>query len=60
MNEEITVEHEGVTYSAEYSIFDDTLVVYLPDGTTRETELRGLKPDSAAKIHLRAYVKKNT
>ncbi|OOF20055.1 hypothetical protein BZJ17_14150 [Salinivibrio sp. IB574] len=60
MNEEISIEHEGVVYTAEYSIFDDVLTVYLPDGSTSDTELRGLKPESTARAHLRAYIKKNT
>ncbi|OOF12512.1 hypothetical protein BZG82_00890 [Salinivibrio sp. PR5] len=60
MNEEISTEHEGVVHTAAYSIFDDVLTVYLPDGTTKDTELRGLKPESTAKAHLRAYIKKHT
>jgi len=60
MSQEISIEHEGVNYKAEYEVFEDTLVVYLPDNTTRETELRGLKPESAAKVHLRGYIKQNT
>lgn len=47
---------EGVTYEAEYDfVGDDSIIVYLPDGTTRETWLRGLDPESAAKVHLKAY-----
>ncbi len=52
---EITFTYNGIDYRAEYEIFDDTLVVYLSDGTTRETVLRGLAPDSAAMTHLRAF-----
>ncbi|QSX35347.1 hypothetical protein JYB87_09230 [Shewanella avicenniae] len=55
MNEEITIEFEGVTVTAEYSVFGDTLSVYLPNGEIRKTELRGLKPRSATLVHLRSY-----
>ncbi len=57
MNEEIIIEYEGITYSAEYSVSGDSLTVYLPDGTSRRTELRGLKPESAARTHLMSYIK---
>lgn len=53
---EITHNENGTNYRAEYEVFDDTLVVYLPDGSTRETILRGLKSDIAAMHHLRAFV----
>lgn len=53
---EITFNYNGIDYRAEYEIFGDTLVAHLPDGTTRETSLRGLAPDSAAMTHLRAFV----
>ncbi len=59
MSEEISVEYEGNLYKAEYSVADDTLTVYLPDGSVRSTELRGLKPESAAKAHLRSYARLN-
>ena len=60
MHEEISVEYEGSLYKAEYSVVDGTLTVYLPDGSLRSTELRGLKPESAAKTHLRSYARLNT
>lgn len=53
---EITFLHNGTDYRAEYEIFGETLVVYLPDGTARETVLCGLTPNSAAMTHLRAFV----
>tara|TARA_R110002167_G_scaffold98718_13_gene259445 strand:- start:782 stop:976 length:195 start_codon:yes stop_codon:yes gene_type:complete len=56
--DEVRIVVDGITYSAEYDIFDDTLVVYLPDGTTESTELKGLRPDAAARPHLLSYVKK--
>ncbi|TWC18642.1 hypothetical protein FBY06_114100 [Pseudomonas sp. SJZ085] len=55
MEDEITIEIDGVQHTALYSVFDDTLTVSLPDGSQRSTELRGLNPVSAAKAHLRAY-----
>ncbi len=52
---EITLELEGKTYTASYQIFGDTQTTYLPDGTTRTTELRGLIPELSAETHLRGY-----
>jgi len=60
MNDEITIEHKGKTITAEYSVIGDTLTVYLPDGSFRKTELRGLDPKAAAKPHLRSYANKST
>lgn len=58
--QEITIDVDGVAYTVEYSIHDDGgedfLVVYLPNGESRTTVLRGgiaLKP--AITTHLRAY-----
>ena len=53
---EVKVEIDGKEHSAEFEIFGDTLQVYLPDGTSRTTELRGLDPFHAAETHLRFYV----
>ena len=54
---EITYEFKGINYTAQYTVDNDELVVYLPDGTTRSTMLRGLKPETAAMPHLISYVK---
>ncbi len=59
MNEEITIEYEGKKYTAEYIVLDDILTVHLPDGSTRNIELRGLKPESEARRHLINFAKKN-
>jgi hypothetical protein len=56
MEDEITIEIDGVEHTALYSVFGDTLTVSLPDGSQRSTELRGLSPVSAARVHLRAYL----
>ncbi|WP_204126615.1 hypothetical protein [Pseudomonas ogarae] len=56
MEDEITIEIEGVQHTALYSVFNDTLTVSLPDGSQCSTELRGLSPVSAARVHLRAYI----
>lgn len=56
MEEEITLEHEGETYSASYIQIGDELLTYLPDGSERRTDLRGLKPEHAAATHLRGYI----
>lgn len=47
-------EHE---FTATYEVFDDTLVVLLPDGSQRETELQGLRPEQAALVHLKSYAR---
>ncbi|WP_405123511.1 hypothetical protein ACI514_08335 [Pseudomonas sp. M20] len=57
MDEEITLEYEGVEYTATYSVFGDTLTVYLPNGEARSTELRGLQIESAALVHLKGYAR---
>lgn len=54
---QITYEYEGIIYTAEYEVLEDELVIYLPDGMTRSTVLRGLTPDLAAMPHLISYVK---
>jgi hypothetical protein len=55
---EITLTENRKDYRAEYEIFDDMLVVYLPDGTTRQTFLSGgIKPHIAAMTHLRSFAK---
>jgi hypothetical protein len=56
MEDEITIEHEGIQYSASYTVSGDTLTVFLPNGEPRTTELRDLDPERAARVHLRAYV----
>ena len=56
MEEEITLEHEGETYSASYIQIGDELLTYLPDGSERRTILRGLNPEHAALTHLRGYI----
>lgn len=43
-------------YTAEYIVSEDTLTVFLPDGSIRETELRGLKPETAVRTHLVAHL----
>lgn len=51
----IRYPYEGITYEAEWDfIDDDNIVVYLPDGP-RETWLRGIEPEGAAMVHLKAY-----
>ena len=58
MNEEVTGEYEGREYRAEYTVIGDMLTVYLPDGTSRQTALMGLDPETAALTHLRSYARK--
>jgi len=57
MNEEISIEYDGKIYSAEYVVFGDALTVYLPDGSSRTIELRGLDPKGTAIGHLKGYIK---
>ena len=54
--QEFTIIHEKVEYKGKYQIHGDTQITFLPDNTTRTTELRGLNPESAASVHLRSYV----
>lgn len=56
MDEEISFEHEGTTYTGTYSVHGDELIVSLPDGSQRETTLRGLDAELAALTHLRGFV----
>lgn len=53
------ISHEigGVMYEASFEVFGDELVVYLPDGSTKQTTLRGMMPTLAAKPHLVSYAK---
>ena len=55
---EISLEVNGILYEASYEIFGDTLIVTLPDGSQKQSELRGLKPEQAAMTHLRSYGQK--
>ena len=57
MVQQLSLVHEGITYYAEYEVCDDTLLVYLPNGEVRRTELRGLDAESAARPHLRSYLR---
>jgi hypothetical protein len=56
MEEEISFNHGGVTYTCSYYVEGDELIIYLPDSSQRATTLRGLDPETAALTHLRAYV----
>ncbi|QJD91671.1 hypothetical protein HH213_17210 [Duganella dendranthematis] len=58
---EIALTENGKEYRAEYEIFDDMLVVYLPDGDIRQTVLNGgIKPHIAAMTHLRSFASTST
>lgn len=57
MEDELTLEIDGVQHTALFSVFNDTLTVSLPDGSQRSTELRGLDPVSATGVHLRSYIR---
>lgn len=56
MEEEVSFDHVGITYTGSYCVQGDDLIVYLPDGSRRATTLRGLDPELAALTHLRAFV----
>ncbi len=56
--EEISIEVDGNVYQAYYEVIGDTLIVTLPDGSQRKTELRGLKAEHASMVHLRSYANK--
>ncbi|HBP5712258.1 TPA: hypothetical protein L6B33_24235 [Pseudomonas aeruginosa] len=57
MEEEFSVEYDGLIYTATYCVFADELIVYLPDGSQRKSFLSGLEPESAAQVHLRSYAR---
>ncbi len=57
MEDEITLEIDGVVYTASYIDLGDEIQVLLPDGTQRTTVLGNLNPESAAMSHLRGYVR---
>lgn len=57
MEDTVSVVVEGVEYSASYEVFGDTLVITLPDGSQRETELRGINIEQCCRIHLNSYIK---
>ena len=56
MNDEITIEYNGETYTAEYSHDGDSLVLYLPDGPIITTR-GGLGVEAALKPHFLKYLK---
>lgn len=56
MEDELTIDIDGVEHTVTFTVFNDTLTVLLPDGSQRSTELRGLDPISAARVHLRSYI----
>jgi hypothetical protein len=53
---EVKISQQGIEFSATYVVVEDTLIVGLPDGSVRTTELRGLEPASSALFHLKSYV----
>lgn len=58
MQDTISVVVDGVEYSASYDVLGDTLVVTLPDGSQRETELRGTNIELSCRTHLNSYIKR--
>ncbi|CAG35343.1 hypothetical protein [Desulfotalea psychrophila] len=60
MDNEITIQYNGKFYSAEYLVTEDILTVYLPDGGIAESELKGLKAESAAGVHIKSYIRLNS
>ncbi len=50
-----TITRNGVTYSADYEAFGETLLVFLPDDSSRENPLLGRDPEEAALEHLMFY-----
>jgi len=54
---DFTITVDGKDCSATYDVFDNDLVVYLPDGTQSETTLHSANAELFAHTHLRAWVK---
>lgn len=59
MYEEIEIEIDNITYTIEYYIDGDSLTIILPNGETRQTELRGLSINSAIRTRLAGYLRTN-
>ena len=57
---EYSIPFNEQIHTAEYEIIDNTVIVYLPDGSIRETTLNKLKPETAVHTHLRSYVENLT
>lgn len=55
MRQTISTAIDSQIFEAEYEVCDDTLTVFLPDGSNRKTWFRGLTPKSAALTHLIFY-----
>lgn len=53
---ECIVTRNGVTYSADYEAFGETLLVFLPDDSSRENLLHGRDPEAAALECLLFYI----
>lgn len=56
MEDKVKIDIDGEEFTAEFCVNGDTLIVILPDGTSRTTELRGLMATSAARTHLKSWV----
>jgi len=54
--DEVSIIQDGIEYTATYSVEKHALKLTLPDGSSRQTELRGLKPNHAAKTHLKFFI----
>jgi len=59
MNDEITLEYNGKTYTTEYSIDGDSLILYLPAGQQIITTRGGLSIEAALKPHFLHYLKQH-
>jgi hypothetical protein len=57
VDEEVTLTHEGETYTATYIEIDDELIICLPDDSEQRIILNGLKPRLMALTYLRSYVR---
>ncbi len=51
-----SITRNGVTYSADYEAFGETLLVFLPDDSSRENLLHGRDPEAAALECLLFYI----
>ena len=59
MDDEITIELNGSSYTVLYSIDGEELRLYFPDGQQRITMLGGLTIESAIRPHLVSYLKQH-
>lgn len=57
MSGTIVINRDGKTHEATYQVSEDEVTVFLPNGETRSSQLRGLNAKSCAETHLKYYAR---